>query len=634
MNKHKVRQFNIKLFTLFLCAFLFTTPAQAIPLEAEISYTFHDGTYYYGGLNQLISDDDVLIAEAYGQYRSYIYTSNDNGTTWKSSGENTSYNIWFLKFQNGRYFQYMDSSPSYSTLKVGTNHSSRATVSISEYIDQEQRIKDVVFDANRYFYVTEERNSDNKNYFKLLYSRSNSSTIENSYLIYKEGYPSPKSIISGNNEIVVSFLYGGGIMKSSNPLDRNSWKHYESPDFNYMYWTGDYYIGISRALDYQSWLVYSSKDATNWKLEHTIQSNEGQFYYSGEYFLHVNKTGYFISKDGLIWDKRDWILSNRINSIRGVTEHKGNIILTGSADAQGAFTATISKSLLITDLPSKPIPPKNFTLPTGVLESGTSVIVSFEASPSASNEDITYFLEKSYKKDGAWTEWILDGVTSSISKLSYIDTDRSLTEIKWRVCAYNGKANSDYIYSSTFIIKHNEAPILNIIEPLSKYRVGDQDTLNISGIIKDENIGDAIKIKYSIEDTENLGITLTQPLSLISNGQWQSFQGYIKLDSLGSGNYNLKLWAEDDKLNRSGVLDIEIIIFNTLEGILNSLESYVYKEGEPQLLVVNSNTTITQNKENDRLSDRIKQELRDKNVKLFFIGKGGDTENYIKNLLE
>lgn len=195
---------------------------------------------------------------------------------------------------------------------------------------------------------------------------------------------------------------------------------------------------------------------------------------------------------------------------------------------------------------------------------------------------------------------------------------------------YTGKAmyEGNVRYKST-----NSTPELKIIEPMTNHRIGNQDSLIVNGQVLDEDLADVLKIKYDLDTIKAKEITLTQPINLISNGQWQSFKGNIQLNGLNSGSSILKLYAEDDKGDKSNVIEIPIITFNTLENVFNSLKSYTYKAGEPQFLVINSNTRIMQSTDNDRLINLIKTELNNKNVKLFFIGQGKETEQYIKSNL-
>lgn len=195
----------------------------------------------------------------------------------------------------------------------------------------------------------------------------------------------------------------------------------------------------------------------------------------------------------------------------------------------------------------------------------------------------------------------------------------------------DGERN-DYWYNYSHFLDLKAPPELSIYEPIENSRVGEQDNLIISGSVKDKNIGNIIDIKYSMGSMANSNITLTQPMSLIANGQEQSFKGYIRFQNLVSGNNTLELWAEDNTGLISNTISIKIMVFNTLENIVNTLKGYVYSDNV-RFLIINSNTRIAQNAENDRLISSIRTELSNKNVRLFFIGQDKETEQYIKSKL-
>lgn len=182
----------------------------------------------------------------------------------------------------------------------------------------------------------------------------------------------------------------------------------------------------------------------------------------------------------------------------------------------------------------------------------------------------------------------------------------------------------------------NQPPVISISKPVVNQYFGSEDLVQVQGITKDENKGDILSIKYSIKDSadsSNKTVTLTSPAQIISNGQNQSFQGNITLNNLDSGNYILQVWAEDNKKAKSNVVEIPIVIFNTLRNIENSMFLYLQKEDVPQFFIVNSDSNITKNGVNDNIMSEIKNHLSIKDIFMYFIGKGGTTESYIKSNL-
>ena len=272
-----------------------------------------------------------------------------------------------------------------------------------------------------------------------------------------------------------------------------------------------------------------------------------------------------------------------------------------------------------------PTTPSNITVPT-TIKSGENIPISWAASIDSDGDSITYRLERSIN-GGSYTQ-IYSG-----SSRNYTDKAQSSWEtVAYRVRAYDGTDYSSYRTSSIVTIINNEKPSITVIEPLTNKRVGNQDNLIISGNVRDADIGDILKIKYNLSNTKNREITLTQPKNIISNGQNQSFQGYINLGGLSSGNEVLEIYAEDNKGGTSNKINIPINVFNSLESILKSLKSYT-KSGQPQILVVNTDTIIIQSTNNDNLINQIKKELKNKNVKLYFIGKDGPTRAFLESKL-
>ncbi|WIV11126.1 hypothetical protein [Proteiniborus sp. MB09-C3] len=190
-----------------------------------------------------------------------------------------------------------------------------------------------------------------------------------------------------------------------------------------------------------------------------------------------------------------------------------------------------------------------------------------------------------------------------------------------------------YYYKFSHSEDMNKNPELTIIEPLKNQRIGNQDAVIVSGKVKDVDIGNVLDVKYNLETIKNQDITLTQPTNIVSSGQWQTFQGYIQLQGLKTGTNLLELWTEDNQGGKSKTVEMPIVIFSTLENILDALKKYTVKAGNPQFMIINSDSRIVQNIENDRLIEQIKKELHSKNIKLFFSGRNGETEAYINSKL-
>lgn len=96
----------------------------------------------------------------------------------------------------------------------------------------------------------------------------------------------------------------------------------------------------------------------------------------------------------------------------------------------------------------------------------------------------------------------------------------------------------------------NSNPTMKVSFNENEY-FGKEKPISISGIVKDQDIGDILSIKYTIDgvSTHNNRILLTDIKADRTN---QSFSQNIEIDdSLPEGDYTIKIWAEDDKGGKS-----------------------------------------------------------------------------------
>lgn len=189
-------------------------------------------------------------------------------------------------------------------------------------------------------------------------------------------------------------------------------------------------------------------------------------------------------------------------------------------------------------------------------------------------------------------------------------------------------------YSGT-VTARTIPPTIRLLNPVLDTRHHNQDKIIVEGFVKDEDIGDKNTIYYSMEGTShiNKNIVLVEPIEIIAKNNEIYFKGHIQLDqSLSPGNYNLKIWAKDDKGADSNVIEIIITVYNLLEEILNNLRSYTFKQDELQFIAVNSNVPVLKSNINDNLIIKIKKELLNKNIMMYFIGNS-ESKNYINTSL-
>lgn len=90
----------------------------------------------------------------------------------------------------------------------------------------------------------------------------------------------------------------------------------------------------------------------------------------------------------------------------------------------------------------------------------------------------------------------------------------------------------------------NNAPVLVslTIEPKKVSEVTGYNTITVSGVVKDADVGDTLSIYYKVGNgSAILGTTLT------ANGSNQSFSFTITANSLEEGIHNIYVWANDGK---------------------------------------------------------------------------------------
>ncbi|MGJ0847772.1 hypothetical protein ACR77J_13865 [Tissierella praeacuta] len=114
------------------------------------------------------------------------------------------------------------------------------------------------------------------------------------------------------------------------------------------------------------------------------------------------------------------------------------------------------------------------------------------------------------------------------------------------------KAGYDNYYKYKIEIEYidNSDPEIEVSFNENEY-FGKEKPISISGIVKDQDIGDILSIKYTISGvpTHNNRILLTDIKADRTN---QSFSQNIEIDdSLPEGDYTIKIWAEDDKGGKS-----------------------------------------------------------------------------------
>lgn len=195
-----------------------------------------------------------------------------------------------------------------------------------------------------------------------------------------------------------------------------------------------------------------------------------------------------------------------------------------------------------------------------------------------------------------------------------------------------------YRYTSNYsgsVTARTNPPTIRLSAPVTNSRHHNQDKIIMEGFVKDIDVGDINAIYYTIEETQHVekNITLIEPVKITATGNDVYFKGYIQLDQLMiPGEYNLKIWAKDDKGADSSTIEIPIIIYNLLEDILNNLKRYTFKQDKLQFIAINSKVPVIKSNINDELISLIKKELLEKNILMYFIGNT-ESKSYINSSL-
>lgn len=162
-----------------------------------------------------------------------------------------------------------------------------------------------------------------------------------------------------------------------------------------------------------------------------------------------------------------------------------------------------------------------------------------------------------YNKYGTCFDITEYSVTYKERKGSYIET------ITGSINQYpsNGIYYTDgYWYVRKGLVNNN--PIIDITTPSGNDYFGKEKPINVSGTVKDLDVGDTLSIKYTINGisahTNKILRTIT------ANGSNQSFNNNISIDtSISEGTHILNLWVEDDRGGKSNEISRTIKIDKT-----------------------------------------------------------------------
>lgn len=189
-----------------------------------------------------------------------------------------------------------------------------------------------------------------------------------------------------------------------------------------------------------------------------------------------------------------------------------------------------------------------------VLKPSEVVAITFGAStaPSISLYEVDYRYEQ-----GAWTALPYN---NTLTRSLTITTNIDLKHVELRVRAKNtSNVYSDYVYSSVYEVQHSVAPTLTI-DTLTNYSLYKGDTIPINGSVLDPDVGDAVSVKYQIDNNSSRtiatgistgeAIPFTKSLTFrdgkLFDGATEIFTGMVE-----NATYSLRIWAEDEHGSKS-----------------------------------------------------------------------------------
>lgn len=162
------------------------------------------------------------------------------------------------------------------------------------------------------------------------------------------------------------------------------------------------------------------------------------------------------------------------------------------------------------------------------------------------------------------TSYNVDGYEGILTKIdSGYDEAKGLYWVK-----YQGSVTKEnckfYQYTVTIKYTENVRPEVYLTEP--KRGMITNGKINVQGYVRDENIGDELKLFFSFDSyDESMTGNLLNENSIISDGTWQEISGTIDLSpfNLKDGDHDFYFWAVDKR----GVRSVGEIIRFTLDTV-------------------------------------------------------------------
>ena len=155
---------------------------------------------------------------------------------------------------------------------------------------------------------------------------------------------------------------------------------------------------------------------------------------------------------------------------------------------------------------------------------------------------------------------------STNTAISFLGVSVSEDYDLW-ITVRNGDLTNNSKYLAAQLLKSNTSPILDNVV-LSSNTISEKigfNKINLTGTIRDEDLGNNIKLFYSLDEVNGDGTLIGD--EIVANGENQPFNIELDLSSNQEGSHDLYIWAEDNSLGKSTVINKEIYIDKSISNI-------------------------------------------------------------------
>ncbi|MCH7321796.1 hypothetical protein LZ480_07800 [Solibacillus sp. MA9] len=210
-----------------------------------------------------------------------------------------------------------------------------------------------------------------------------------------------------------------------------------------------------------------------------------------------------------------------------------------------------------------PTTPGAFTQPTGKMNGGETVSIAWGPSSDADGNQITYFPEYRYYKNGVAQTWTALVNSTSLTRTLTLLSDDTIDKVDFRVRAFDGSAYSGYRNSTIFNVEHNSIPTVSLTAPSDNQTLYENDTLNIAGNAHDADPDQSVTAYYQINNEQRKVLATNLSQTQIALSKQLTFKGgklydgetVITGDLADGVAHTLKVWAEDSEKATSAIIE-------------------------------------------------------------------------------